>query len=324
MTSLSSHANSPGSGSGPAPAWALTVLLSLWYPAGPLAAQDPARDVDRSFQFIERLAEATNLFNAGKAEEALAVYRELLSGSPDLDEDGYAAIGVGDCLAALGHHEPARTAYAAALAAHPDIQSNVAGRLAELDVADADDNALTRLRTAAASGKAIDLWRLGRALQRRAESLLLEAGRTFRSAATAPPAELLPKYMSKSLVGHVAVLEELTRDLSAIVARTELTWDMPQRANSLVQTTPAPVATEPTFTTQRQKAEFLLETQDRRRVEVQLRGESDCDPVQVTVNGRSVELNETEMQLIQRHRDRINTILMEAAARAHDQGPEGK
>jgi tetratricopeptide (TPR) repeat protein len=301
----------------------LAVLLSLLYPAGPLAAQGPTQDVDRSFHFVERLSEATNLFNAGKPGEALAIYQELLADGVDLDEDGYAALGLGDCLVALSQNEQARAAYAAALAAHPESQSSVAGRIAELDVIVADDAALARLRASANSGNAIDLWRLGRALQKRAESLLLEAGKTFRAAAAADSTELLPKFMARSMAGHVAVLDELTRDLSVMVKQTELTWAVPQRANPLAPKIQEP-ATGPTFSTQRQKAEFLLETKDNQRVEVQLHGESDRDPVQVTVNGRPIELTETEKQLIQRHRDRINAILMEAAGRPNAKGPEGR
>jgi hypothetical protein len=300
----------------------LVILLSALWPVGPLAAQDAAQNVERSFHFIERLSDATELFNAGKPAEALVIYADLASKSPDLDEDGYAAIGVGDCLASLNQNEQARAAYASAVAAHPDLKANVTTRLAELDVAEATEEAIIRLGEAAKSGSATDLWRLGRGLQKRAETILAEASKSFKAAAASQSAELLPGYLARSLTSHVAVLEEFTRDLSAVVEQTESSWS----ARHVVRLAPkAPgAAIGPTFTTERQKAEYLLQTPEGQRLEVQVRGESDYDAVQVTVNGKVVELSETEKQLVQRYQDRMNTILMEAAKRTDSKTPEGK
>lgn len=301
----------------------LVIVLGAIWPAGPLAAQDATENVERSFRFIERLSDATELFNAGKPAEALAIYGELVKNSPELDEDGYAAIGVGDCLAAMNQNEQARAAYQAAITAHPGMQTNIATRLAELDITEASDAAIARLREAAKSGAALDLWRLGRGLQKRAEIHLTEASKSFKMAAASPTVELLPGYLARSLTGHVAVLEELTRDLCAVVAQTETRWSAQQRPTGATAETPTTPA-NPAFTTERQKAEYLLQTADGQRLEVQLRGESDCDSVQITINGKAVELSDTEKQLLQRYRDRMNTVLMEAAKRGTNKTPEGR
>ena len=90
---------------------------------------------------------------------------------------------------------------------------------------------------------------------------------------------------------------------------------MPRNAGC--QAAPAnPAANNVTFTTESQKAEYLLQTHDGKHAKVQLRGEANGDSLQITVNGKAVELSDTEKRMIQRHQDRINAILMEAAERS--------
>jgi Flp pilus assembly protein TadD len=66
---------------------------------------------DRAMDFVERSVEATALYNQRKLPEALASFQLLLQEYGDLDEDGYVAMSLADCLHMLGRHDEARTAY---------------------------------------------------------------------------------------------------------------------------------------------------------------------------------------------------------------------
>ncbi len=77
-----------------------------------LAADDQAADTDRAMQFIELSVNATDLFNQAKYPEALQAFDQLLRDYGDLDEDGFLAVSLADCLQAVGRRDEARTMYA--------------------------------------------------------------------------------------------------------------------------------------------------------------------------------------------------------------------
>jgi tetratricopeptide (TPR) repeat protein len=302
---------------------ACLVLIGGLYPAAWVWGQDAgAQDVERSFYFVERLSDATDLYNSGKPAEAMAIFQELVTNYPALDEDGYAALGIGDCLVQLNRNDQARAAYAAALAAHPALNSRVADRLAELDVAEVNDESLDRLRAAAASGRAADLCRLGRGLQKRARDLLSEAVKTFRAAAESDSRELLPGVMR--LTGQAAALDELTQDLSSLVDRAEWSWAAVLRGAQGQNPAARDAGGNADLIKERGRAEYLLRTQDGGRVEIQMNSASGIEGEQITVNGRPIELTEAEKRLIQHHQDRINAVLMGAAGRSGDKRTEGR
>lgn len=284
-------------------------------------AQNPGQEVDRSFRFIERMAQATDLFNADKPQEALDIFRDLAANYPDLDEDGDAAIGIGDCLSLLGLYDQARAAYQGAAAAHPNLQASIVERLADLDLAgEVSDEALARLRADAASGRPVAYWRLGRALQKRAQAMLTEAAKSFRAAETADASgELFPK--PSMLTNHTAALEELGKDLGTLIGRTESFWSSLRGVPRKVAEAQAE-AKEGIVGLERGKAEYLVRTKDGQRMEIQIRRESDCDE-QIVINGKTVQLKPEDQRRIQQYQVRINAILLEAAGQSGEKRIEG-
>jgi len=278
---------------------------------------DAADPVERSMYFIERSAEATDLFNANQPQEALAILQDLDANHADLDEDGYVAMTIGDCLAILGRDPEARAAYQAAAASHPDLEAKVAQRLIELELAgSASDALIEELRFAAYSQEAEDenrfiaSWRLGRALQGRAKTLLDEAAGAFRAAADSGLGQGFPYPVA--ILNHATVLEELAEDLTFLVERAGKRWGSarrpaPVRSCSEGQWSPSDLVTE------RQRSERLLRTRDGRRIEVQIRHDEQKGEMEITANHRPIKLTATQKLLIRRHQERINAILLEAA-----------
>ena len=204
----------------------LLLFAATWVgPALPSAwAAVPADPVERAMYFVEKSAQATELFNAGRPADALVTFQEILAGCPELDEDGYVAISIGDCLAALDQPAEARSAYAAALAAHPEMKAGIEARMAELDLSGAITDALiARLRLAAQAkddARFAANWRLGRALLGRAEDLLREATAAFD---TVKKSEGLCE-LSRALAARAVSLAELSDDLASMKAELTDLW----------------------------------------------------------------------------------------------------
>ncbi|GMU23692.1 MAG: hypothetical protein AMXMBFR13_37700 [Phycisphaerae bacterium] len=283
---------------------------------------EPPDPVDIALQFIDQTAEATDLFNVDRPQEALAIFQELKATADahpelNLDEDGYVAFSIGDCLAVMDQNDAARAAYLTAAATHASMQSRVAERLAELDLdGPVSEETIVRFRTAAQSpdqGGLSARWRLARALQARARDLLTEAVQVLRLAKEAQPAGLQPCPSPSWLESHAAVLEELGRDLALLIEQSEARWgSLRSAARETAEATDTP--TTGPFS-ERMSAEHRLRTKDGKHLNIQIHRESEGGSTQLIVNGKPLELTPTQRRLVQRHQDRINAILMDAANR---------
>jgi tetratricopeptide (TPR) repeat protein len=291
--------------------WALLAacLTSLAW------GQEAPEPVDRSFYFIERSTEATELFNAKRVQEALAIFQELAANYADLDDEGYAALGVGDCLLGLGDVEAARAAYVQAKSTRPNLQAVVDERLIELELkGEVGEELIARLRAMVQSpdtDRHAVQWRLGRALQKRAVSLVQEAARAFRAAAEAQTPGCTPSARISWLAGHAVILDELGQDLLKIVDQVERSLELHTRDSR-------GAAGEQTqeWVLEREKSEYLVRTRDGGRLEFQVRQEAGSCEFQVQVNGKPLELTAEESRSLQRYQDRINELLNKAASRA--------
>ncbi len=283
----------------------------------------PADPVERSMYFVEKSTQATELFNAGKAQEAFVIFQELRTCCADLDEDGYVALGLGDCLVELDRAEEARAAYEAAAAAHPELAPRIDSRLAEMDLAgDVSDALIARLRESARGrdeSRYTASWRLGRALVVRARDLLTEATGAFETVRKSDAVTAVPRVVSR----HIAFLDEMTSELSTM---TEGLAEMARFGCG------SPIAARRVMEPGREKAatveslrcEKTISTPQGRRLEIRIRREAgDGDP-QIQVNGKPVTLSESQRDLLRRHEERVNAILIEAANEAAKKAGEGK
>jgi hypothetical protein len=289
----------------------LLALLVCTPIALPLLAAAPAwgqavEAVDRSMYFIDKAAQATDLLNAGKAQEALPILQELATSYADEDEDGYVGLTLGDCLTDLKRNDEARTAYGAVLSRHPDLQDRVAQKLDELDVSgEITDDAIRRLRTEAQTpenGSA--KWRLGRALQKRAAAYLVEAIAAFRS--TGEPSLPGCDKWEANAAGHAGQLEDLLADLNTLIQQIEDRWKIKF----------ADLEKKDKFegiVTEQRRMEQVLRAPDGKRYEIVLRRESQDRPAQITVNGRPLELTGAQRRVLEQHQERVNAVLIQAA-----------
>jgi hypothetical protein len=69
-------------------------------------------------------------------------------------------------------------------------------------------------------------------------------------------------------------------------------------------------------TVENRSSHWVMVTEDDRRLTVDAKAGKDLDDVTIEINGRAVSLDDTQKLLIQRHWDRINTILFEATNRS--------
>ncbi len=302
---------------------ALIALLAALLGHGAARAQPVAGAdaVERSVCFVEKSTEATELLNRNKLQEALAAFRELAARYPDLDEDGYVAMAIGDCLAGLGRDAEAREAYRAAAAAHPALAPSVNQRITDLELAgEVSDALIERLRMAAASAdksRYAAAWQLGRALQKRARALLIEAAAAFRTASEAAT----PVSRPDPGLAHARALEALAADLGGLIDRLEDVWGSARRAMRLPEKGEAAGAA-----TENRTAEWVLRTKDGRRIEFRMKWAAEtCDSrTDVTANGKPLKLSDNQQSALKRHEDEIRAILLQAAEETGEAGGRGR
>ena len=283
-------------------------LLALLLPgllATAAAWGQPVEPVDRSMYFIDRAAQATELLNAKKAEEALPIRQELATTYADEDADGYVGLSLGDCLGQLKRPDEARAAYQAALARQPDLQERVERKLGELEVSgEITDAVVGRLRAEAqSSGTTSAKWRLGRALQKRAAACLAEAIAAFRSIAEPGTPECETGF---SGAGHANQLEDLLADLNALIQQVEDRWSI-KLADLEKKAIPQGIVAE------QRRVEQVLKAPDGKRYEIVLRREAQDRPAQITVNNRPLVLSEAQRRVLKQHQERIDALLIQAA-----------
>ena len=300
----------------------LTIVLAG--DAGWARSPDVEDPIERSMTFIDKTMQATKLANDSKTKEALALFEELATDYGDLDEDGYVAIAIGDCLATLKRFREARSAYQNAAEAHPELADSVRQRLVELELAGEVGEALVEdLRVATADQDettAGAYWRLGRALQKRAKATLVEAATAFRLASSGEPAQMSlcrPHAMRR----QAAMLEELAEDLGALIDQTEEEWGW---LRQLVTGGPQSSGSEPPrpdLVIQARQCSYTVQTVADPPIRLEIRQGKDDATVRCAADGRPIVLTETQKLLIGRHEARISAILLEALG--HDRaGPE--
>lgn len=290
----------------------LALALGTWVLSiGPAAWGQPSADpLERSFHYVEKTSEATELFNSNRPREALAIFQELTASYSDLDEDGYAALSVGDCLAAMGEYDSARRFYTDLTASRPALQAKIADRLLDVELLSGviGEETLARLRAAAAGGPEGDVLkgrvRLGWALEKKARALLAEAVDAFRSAAQ------MGWIKGDGGFGrHALLIEEINQDLASLMAQTEALIGARAQPPQQVANDAGNAAHVETG-----RADFVLRTCDGRRFEWQIRRDAGTG-MELQVNGRRIELTEDEKRIIQRHEERIHAILLRSAER---------
>jgi tetratricopeptide (TPR) repeat protein len=277
--------------------------------AGAAGSTVPDASPDRAMEFVERSVEATELYNQRKLPEALASFQFLLHEYGDLDEDGYVAMSLADCLHMLGRHDEARVAYESVLVAHAELAEVVRSRLREVALAGEPDDALLEELRSAAAFESEDLYairvQLGRALQKRAAALLSEAMQAFRSAAATDPTVAQPT--RRTTASQAEMLAELQEDLASLIERMERSWGAMKTLQELTESARD-------FSEQRIEglhAAWMSVIEDREPVRLETIWDSQ-GKLQATANKRSVQLSHTQSLIIRRHQERINAILLEA------------
>lgn len=275
---------------------------------------------DRAMEFVERSVEATELYNQRKLPEALAAFQMLLQTYGDLDEDGYVATSLADCLYLLERYDEARTAYESVLATHPDLETVVRPRLRELALmGEPDDFLLDELRAAAAAetehayGIRVQL---GRALQKRAAALLTESMEAFQSAVGTEPHLTQPT--RRRIASHAEMLAEIQEDLRSLIERIERSWGAMKMFVELAEC-------KEELNGQRIQgfqAAWVTGAEGLEPVRLKM-SIDDGGRVQATADKQTVPLNSTQSLIIRRHQERINAILLEAMqAESAGQNPE--
>ncbi len=271
----------------------------------------PVDAVERSIYFIDKSYDATDLFNSNKPQEALEIFRELVENYSDLDQDGFVAMSMGDCLAALGQYQQARMAYVAAGELHVELAKSVSRRLVELALADnVTDALIDQLRTAAGAEEADRIassWQLGRALQKRVKTLLTEASAAF-GAGIGPDAF---SYSRSSVSRYCTTLDELAEDLATVIEYLENKWAI--MGGGFGRTAQkGDKARQPEIVITSQNWQWVVSIDDEKEIEFQIK----CDPQdakrRITADNEPVKLTKTQKLLIDRYQERINTILLRA------------
>lgn len=285
--------------------------VALFGGLGAWAQSPPADPVDRVDWFLRQSARATELFNAGRPEEALTIFQQLSATCADLDDDGHVAITLADCLAALGRDAEALSAYESARSAHPELSARIAEKVAELELAGPiTDGLLNRLREAVRRepGNVGARWRLARALQKRAKILLDEAARAFQAVASSDPTMAsLP-----AIVGYAANVQELADDLGAMIRRMEDRWGGARRPLLRVPEYGHDSNVDRAVRPGRFRAEWRTRLAEDAYLRVEMRLDEDTGEIGVVVEGKAFELTPTQEAQVRRHIDRIHALLDEA------------
>ena len=281
---------------------ATTGLVIAWN-TGPTSAQEAIDPVESRATFIDKSAEATDLYNGGKYAEALAMFQSLQQSYADQDADGYVALGLGDCLAALGRIDEARAAYQSAITPDAHRQELIRNRIEELDLkGPITESVLDRLRTSMnqpGAARFVSSWRLARALQKRSADLLAEAAAAFRTAAQGPGEK---PCASDQLMNHAAYLDELVADVKFLVSEVESQFNFKSIGGPDAVDQSRPEA-------RTRHAQETIEMPDGSRVEVEI-DQQPHGPTVVKINGKESQLTMAQRQLLLRHLDRINQIIL--------------
>jgi tetratricopeptide (TPR) repeat protein len=291
--------------------WLVLSILGLLLIDAGWCRADETEQVERSMQFIDQSFNATELYNAGEVEKALTIFQELLVTNPDLDEDGYVALSVGDCLAALGRIQEARDAYHAAVASHPDLNTEVNRRLVELDlIGNVNDDLIATLRCEVQqrdSDPYTSNLQLGRALEKRAEAMLKESISAFRAAFVVGSSCL-----GNITQNHVAALEDLTDDLEFNIEQLESYLNQLGRKKNIKT-----IETEkktPSVAIEKQHWRWNSRIEHQPAVSIEIKINKDGNK-EILADGQAIKLTPTQELLIRRHEQRINQIILEAAGK---------
>lgn len=297
----------------------LHVALLIFGLALPVFAGDRSSSIERKIYFVEQVSNAVMLMGREQYEEALSILQPLHQSYADLDDDGQVAIRMGDCLVHLGREDEAWQAYESVLAMNPVAAEQARRKLMELElkggVTDALVDHLRQLVTRNDTVERRDRLNLGRALQKRARGLLTEAADMFEEAVSNgaytdwPPDEVVQQ--------QTRMLRELSEDLSSLIEWHERWWSMSKVLKESGYGCGAfkqPLLAGPTV--ENRSSHWVMVTEDDRRLTVDAKAGKDLDDVTIEINGRAVSLDDTQKLLIQRHWDRINTILFEATNRS--------
>lgn len=284
------------------------VGLAMGVGGAALFGQTVTDPIERSIAFVEKSEEAQDLYNRQHYAEALPVFETLVKSLSDQDVDGFAALGLGDCLAALNRYDDARAAYLRFVPRTPAQQSAVNVRLEDLELKGTVSEAtLERLRVAAQQTgpeRSGALWRLGRALQKRAADLLAEGGQVFRAAADATGER---PCTPEQLASQGAYLDELADDLRFLIAEVEGYLQLPTNLNSKGEPVDGKLVTEEWQSSQ------VPRLADGRRVRIEVRSVAPGAALQIKLDGREIKLTPAQLRLLQRHQDRMYAIILEAA-----------
>jgi tetratricopeptide (TPR) repeat protein len=293
------------------PAVGVLILLA----GAGASAESPADPVEREMTFIDGLADATDLYNEDQYDAALRLFQSLVQSYRDLDTDGYAVLGLADCLAALGRVEEARQTYESAVTPDPHRQEVVRSRLDELQLrGPITDAVLDQLRAGvqnSVNARFASAWRLARAIQKQAAQRLAEAAEAFRTAAEAPGEK---PCSSQRLTNHAIYLDELVGDLKFLIDEIEGHLTIPRNIE------PSGTPAEPV--TQELRLQQTIQMPDAQRVQIEI--EQQADAANIKVDGKTIQLTPAERQLIRRHQDRINAILLKAVDQARARRSEAR
>lgn len=282
-------------------------------PATPAHAQQAADPVERSMYFVEQAAKATEWLAADKPREALVIFENLAANYADLDDDGYVLRAIGDCHVALGDFAAAQAAFEKAVSLRPELAEKLASRLVETQLeGEPGDALIAELRVAASTDRrdrALSQWQLARALEKKARALLLESAAAFR---TLDEAEFpVPSPRSFHFAERAAALEEIAEELNTLIHDLQKAWSALQWGR-LVRIESADKTPNAEAVLSKLRASWVVRKKDGAELKLELRGdETDCKTTLI-VEGRPVALTDLQTQLIRRHHERINAILMEA------------
>jgi len=280
------------------------VLGAVLTGASAFAQTDANDPVERSMRFVDQSLKATELYNSGKTDQSLEIFQELLARDQVLDEDGYVAFSVGDCLAVLKRIDQAKAAYELAGRLHPDLGPQAVQRIIELSLAgEITDDLINSLRSAAGvedQSRYLANLQLGRALEKRARTLLMEAVSAFQTAC-GPDSTIFE-------TPNFTTVKKLADDLDADVTKMEKRWGKPGQ----------PLGTSLQTVSTSQKVSIVVEEQSKAEAggnsstTYQVTIDKD-GKTQITAEGQPVKLTDAQQNLIKNHQQRINEILAEAA-----------